>query len=76
MIKLTSQAEIERVEAKRKTFWGLFSSESMAEAVHKAVELGNGLPPFAVRLDDEPGSHGAAQHPGSSHHPRERGLLS
>ena len=40
MIKTTGEAEIERVADKRKPFWGLFSSESMAETLHKAKELG------------------------------------
>lgn len=40
MIKLTGEAEIERLADRRKPTWGLFSSVSLAAATHKAKELG------------------------------------
>lgn len=40
MIKTTQEAELDRINARVKPSWGLFQSFSLAETVHKAVELG------------------------------------
>lgn len=40
MIRTTQEAEIERINSRAKPTWELFQSFSLAEIVHKAIELG------------------------------------